>query len=315
VLDAELRDRPAWVVGELYIGGDGLSRGYFGDAERTNERFIIHPRTGERLYRTGDLGRHLPGGNIEFLGRVDTQIKLRGFRVELGEIEAALGQHPAVSACAVVPEGPPRAPSQLVAYVVPRAVDASGGAPDRPLQELCAAAQRELSREPPALGQSEQEDVLAHLAARLPSYMVPAAILPLQALPLSPNGKVDRAALSRRRAAEQPAAGPSRSRAQAEYVAPRTLTESSLAALWEKVLGGGPYGAEDDFLVAGGDSLLGARLISTIDRAFGVTVSMAELYEERSLGALALLIEERVLEQALATQADAGVSTASIGGE
>lgn len=154
VLDAEFNDRPVWVTGELYIGGDGLARGYYNDPTRTNERFFPHPRTGDRLYKTGDLGRFLPDGNIEFLGRADTQMKLRGFRIELGEIEATLAQHPEVAACAVVPEGPAKAPTHLVAYVVPRAVESEQRTSMLLLEELAREVRQKIT--PPAGAMSEE---------------------------------------------------------------------------------------------------------------------------------------------------------------
>src|SRR5262249_55761477 len=150
------------VLGELYIGGIGLAQGYWRDPERTHQSFITHPATGERLYRTGDLGRYFPDGNIEFLGRADTQVKIQGYRIELGEIEAHLGRSPAGQASAVVARGEARGEKRLVAYVV---------------------------------GDAEPAELKAHLAATLPPYMVPAQIVHLHALPLSPNGKVDRRAL------------------------------------------------------------------------------------------------------------------------
>jgi yersiniabactin nonribosomal peptide synthetase len=267
VLDAELRDRPVWVAGELYIGGDGLSRGYFGDAERTNERFIVHPRTGERLYRTGDLGRFLPGGDIEFLGRVDTQIKLRGFRVELGEIEAALGQHPAVSACAVVPEGPPRAPSQLVAYVVPRAGDASGDAPERPLSELCAAVQRELSREPLTLGQSEQATaIISSLISRLVISYTASALLQIGAFgragapwtegDLMGLGVVPRLRKWLRRALDLLTGAGMLALREGAWVAPAPLEPEPVEGLWQELLAT-PHdlGAEIGFLRRSGENM------------------------------------------------------------
>src|SRR5690606_38517389 len=156
---------PVWVTGELYIGGIGLARGYWRDPDKTRERFIRHPVTGERLYRTGDLGRYLPDGSIEFLGRADFQVKIQGFRIELGEIEAQLDRHPRVSACVVTAWGPSRGDKRLVAYVV-------GDGGDVPA-----------------------DDLRAHLAAALPAYMVPSVFVALPALPLTPNGKIDRQAL------------------------------------------------------------------------------------------------------------------------
>jgi amino acid adenylation domain-containing protein len=172
VLDGSLRRRPDLVPGELYIAGDGLAMGYWRDEERTRRSFIHHPRTGERLYRTGDLGRYLPDGNLEFLGREDFQVKIQGFRVELGEIEAALLGHDGVASAVVAAVGPLQGERRLVAYVT-RA--AGGAAQERP-QELARV-------------------VRDHLGARLPSYMVPSQVVVMDALPLTANGKVDRGAL------------------------------------------------------------------------------------------------------------------------
>jgi pyochelin synthetase len=166
VFDEALHPRPFWVPGQLYIGGIGLAKGYWRDEERSRANFIHHPQTGERLYKTGDLGRYLPDGNIEFLGREDFQVKIQGYRVELGEIEAALAEHPGVSAAVVVAKGDRDTPKRLVGYVV-----ADQGA--RPTSA----------------------DLQAFLAQKLPDYMVPASCVFLEALPLTANGKVNRQAL------------------------------------------------------------------------------------------------------------------------
>jgi pyochelin synthetase len=171
VLDPDLRRRPDWVPGALYIGGLGLATGYWRDPDRTAASFIRHPRTGQRLYRTGDLGRYLPDGNLEFLGRDDFQVKIQGFRVELGEIEAALLAHLHVTAAAVVAVGPAAGERRLIAYVVPT----PGG---------CGA-------------DSLAAHLRQHLTQRLPTYMVPGDIVLLDALPLTANGKVDRNTLPR----------------------------------------------------------------------------------------------------------------------
>jgi len=163
VLDPALRRVPDWVPGELHIGGLGVAMGYWRDEDRTAESFIRHPRTGQRLYRTGDLGRYLPDGTLEFLGREDFQVKIHGFRVELGEIEAALLDHDLVTGAVVVAADTGHNGKRLVAYVTP------------------ATAGTEVLR--------------AHLTAKLPAYLVPDHVLPLDSFPLSANGKVDRKAL------------------------------------------------------------------------------------------------------------------------
>ena len=162
VLDDALHPRPAWVPGELYIGGIGLARGYWRDPQRTAESFRPLPETGERVYRTGDLGRYHPDGTIEFLGRVDFQVKVQGYRIELGEIEATLAQHAGVRSAVVVASGDPKGDKRLVAYTV---------------------------------GSASEDELRSFLAEKLPDYMVPRTFISLPALPLSANGKVDRKAL------------------------------------------------------------------------------------------------------------------------
>jgi amino acid adenylation domain-containing protein len=169
VLDEAMRRRPDWVPGDLYISGLGVASGYWRDEEKTRAAFVRHPRTGARLYRTGDLGRYLPDGNIEFLGRRDFQVKIHGFRIELGEIEAAVQSHPEVTASVVVALGEARGEKRLVAYVVPAPAA-------RPAGDLVRS-------------------VRDHVATTLPSHMVPAAVVALETMPLTPNGKVDRKAL------------------------------------------------------------------------------------------------------------------------
>ena len=212
VLDKDLTPVPVGVVGELYIGGAGLARGYLGRPALTAERFIPHPystRPGARLYRTGDLVRYRPDGNLEFLGRGDHQVKVRGFRIELGEIEAALAKHPAVGACVVVAREDTPGEKQLVAYVV------TGGAPE-----------------------AEPRELREYLQERLPSYMVPTAFVQLAALPVTSNGKLDRRAL--------PAPLRDRDLVGDEYVAPRTSVETVLAGIWAEVLGLERVGVHDN---------------------------------------------------------------------
>ena len=166
VLDEVLEPRPLWVPGQLYIGGIGLAKGYWRDEDKSRGNFIHHPRTGERLYKTGDLGRYLPDGNIEFLGREDFQVKIQGYRVELGEIEAALAEHPVVATAAVMAKGDRNGPKRLIGYVV-----AGQGA--RPTSA----------------------HLQSFLAQKLPDYMVPATYVFLDVLPLTANGKLNRQAL------------------------------------------------------------------------------------------------------------------------
>ncbi|WP_437818882.1 amino acid adenylation domain-containing protein [Sorangium sp. So ce1078] len=255
VLNDRLDPCPVHVAGELYIGGAGLARGYWRDPERTAERFIRHPATGERLYRTGDLGRYLPDGSIEFLGRADLQVKVQGFRVELGEIEVALGQHPRVKACAVIAEGPAQGDKRLAAYVV-----AEGGA------EIAA------------------EELRLHLARKLPAYMVPAVYAPLSALPLSANGKVDRRAL--------PAAAQAAQRGRPrERVAPRSELEATLARLWREITERDEVGVHDDFFAdLGGNSFAAVRLLARTTAVLGHAWPLSSLLAEPTIAAQAAAI-------------------------
>ena len=210
VLDDTFEPRPVWTPGPLYIGGAGLAKGYWRDEEQTARSFITHPRTGERLYRTGDLGRYLPDGNIEFLGRKDLQVKIQGYRVELGEIEAALKEHPAVREGVATAIGELRGSKRLVAYVVPH----QGQSP----------AIRELRQ---------------HLQEKLPQYMLPSAFVLLEALPLTPNGKVDRRAL--------PSPDQIPLETEGDFVEPRDALELELTQMWKDLLGIQRVGMRDNF--------------------------------------------------------------------
>ncbi|MDC0714166.1 amino acid adenylation domain-containing protein [Stigmatella sp. ncwal1] len=226
VLDEHFTPRPVWAVGELYIGGVGVARGYWRDSVRTEQRFLDHPELG-RLYRTGDLGRLLPDGHIEFLGREDTQIKLRGHRIELGEIEATLLRHPRVAE-AVATVFTEQGDRRLVAYVIARE---GGEAPT-------------------------EERLREHVAATLPAYMVPTRLTFLESLPLTANGKVDRNRLS--------APVPPRSEASAK---PRTEKEEALSQIWQEVLGAPGVGLEANFFELGGDSILAVQVVARAARA------------------------------------------------
>jgi amino acid adenylation domain-containing protein len=232
VLDGHLQPVPVGVPGELCIGGSGLARGYHNRPELTAEKFIVHPfgrRPGERLYRSGDLVRWLPDGNLEFLGRLDHQVKIRGFRVELGEIEAVIRQNRDVLDVAVVARER-RGESRLAAYVVPR----DGSSPS--IEGL-----RDFARE------------------KVPQFMVPSVFVFLESLPLTPSGKVDRAAL--------PMAGDERSQSAAPYVAPRTRTETLLAGIWAEVLGLDDVGIHDNFFDLGGASITSLRVVAKAEEA------------------------------------------------
>jgi len=260
VLDAGLRPVPVGVPGELYIGGVGLARGYQGRPELTAEKFVPDPFSevpGARLYRTGDRVRWFSDGELDYLGRIDTQVKTRGFRIELGEVESVLAQHPAVhEAVVVIRQDVPGNP-RLVAYVVMGA------------------------------GQSAKaEELRAFLKEKLPEYMVPSAFVHLEAMPLSPNGKVDRKALPQ---PDEAAFG-----LQAHYVEPRTPAEIEVAAIWKQVLGLKQVGAEDDFFLAGGNSLLVTQVASRLRQTFQVALPLPRLFEATTVAALAAAVEEAI---------------------
>ncbi|WP_253267541.1 non-ribosomal peptide synthetase, partial [Streptomyces sp. NL15-2K] len=247
VLDAGLRPVGVGVAGELYLGGHGLARGYFGRAGLTAERFVADPfTTGRRLYRTGDVVRWRPEGRLEFLGRGDDQVKIRGFRIELGEVEAALARCAGVGLATVVAREDQPGVKRLVAYVVPD--DAS----------------------------VEMDAVRTELAQSLPEYMVPSAFVTLDALPLTPNGKVDRRALP----------APVLDSGQ-EYVAPRTPVEETLAGIWAEVLGTDRVGVHDSFFDLGGDSILSIRAASRIRKALSAPLSWRDLFDHPTVAQLA----------------------------
>ena len=256
VLDAELRPAPIGVPGELYIGGAGVARGYHARPELTAERFLPEPfggHAGARMYRTGDRARWRADGTVEFLGRVDHQLKVRGFRVEPGEIESVLARHPGVTQSVVVAREDVPGSARLVAYVVPRH-DAV----------LSMDALRDFARR------------------SLPEHLVPSAMVSLAALPLTPNGKVDRKAL--------PAPEGARDTVR-EYVAPRTETERLLAELWSSLLGVERVGVDDDFFALGGHSLLATRAASRIRESFGVDLPLRELFESATPASLAARLD------------------------
>jgi amino acid adenylation domain-containing protein len=255
ILDENLAPVPVGVPGELYVGGDGVARGYLNRPELTRERFVADPfarEPGGRLYRTGDLVRWLEGGTIAFLGRLDQQVKLRGFRIELGEIEAALGARPEIAASAVIVREDAPGDRRLVAYLV------GSGLPG------------------PA-------ELRAYLKERLPEYMVPAAYVALEALPLTVNGKLDRRALP----------APEASGLERDYVAPRGPVEEALAGIFAEVLKlpTAQVGGHDDFFALGGHSLLATQAVSRVRAAFGVELPLRAIFDAPSPAALAPRIE------------------------
>jgi acyl carrier protein len=266
ILDRHRQPVPIGVPGELYIGGDGLARGYLNRPELTAERFIPHPfrsEPGARLYKTGDLARYLPDGTIEYLGRLDHQVKLRGFRIELEEIETVLGQHPAVHEAVVIVREDTAGDKRLVAYVVPR-----------PGYSLTLGVGRN--------GRPSAEELRGYLEDRLPEYMVPAAFAFLDTLPRTPNQKVDRLALP----------APTRSASNGHHVAPRDELERRLATIWERELNIAPISMTDNFFHLGGHSLLAVRLFSEIEKALGTRLPVATLFTAQTVEQLAALLRQ-----------------------
>ncbi|MFE9256486.1 amino acid adenylation domain-containing protein [Streptomyces sp. NPDC006879] len=252
VLDHRLRPVPVGGLGELYIGGVSLARGYHGRPGLTAQRFVACPdpaRPGERLYRTGDLVRQRPDGTMEFVSRADTQIKIRGFRVEPAEIESTLSLHPEIVESVVVVHEPEPGDKRLVAYVVPRTAPA------------------------PATG-----DLREFLEKELPAYMVPAAFVELEALPLTSNGKIDHAAL--------PTPVAARPAEAAEFVAPVTPVEEQLAGIVAGVIGVDSVGVHDNFFELGGDSILAIQVVAQAQDV-GIRISPLDLFEHPTVALLA----------------------------
>jgi predicted amino acid dehydrogenase/acyl carrier protein len=252
ILDCHMQPVPVGVPGELHIGGAGLARGYLNCPALTAEKFIPNPfssEAGARLYKTGDLARYFPNGNIELLGRNDYQVKVRGFRIELGEIEAALGQHPAVRETVVIAREDHPGDKHLVAYVIP-------------LEPL------------PPTG-----DLRSFLKQKLPEYMIPSAFVELTALPLMPNGKINRNAL--------PAPGEAKSDLEGTLVAHRTALEESLAKSWGEVLKVRQVGTHDNFFELGGHSLKAMELVSKISTALNIDLPVKLLFAYPTISSLA----------------------------
>ncbi|GAB1537591.1 hypothetical protein NUACC21_02360 [Scytonema sp. NUACC21] len=258
VLDSYLQPTPVGVVGELYVGGDGLARGYLHRPELTQERFIDNPFIpGTKLYKTGDLARYLKDGNLEYLGRHDEQIKIRGFRVELGEIATVIAQHSDVQESVVIASDDTQYNQRLIAYVVTKKQD--------------IAAQ-----------------LLPYLQQKLPNYMLPSAFVVLDDLPITPNGKVDKRAL--------PKDDIIRSNTTQSFVASRNFTELSLVKLWENLLNINPIGVTDNFFDLGGHSFLAVRLMAQIRDRFGHNLPLSTLFENPTIETLAQVVNQPVGE-------------------
>lgn len=252
VLNKDLEPAPNGVPGDLYIGGIGLAREYYDDPVRTAESFIVHPKTGERLYRTGDIGRYFEDGCLEFLGRLDGQVKIRGFRIELEEIDANLARCLGIRAASTV-------------------------------AVRCGDDSRLVAVYQPTGEPLPTEDIRAHLAKALSSYMIPAQFIAVDNLPVTANGKVDRKALSAMATALGPDSRPHRP--------PSSATEVRLATLWCQLLGLETLGVDDEFFELGGTSLLAVRLINEITHEFKQTLPLVSLLRHGTIAAQAAMLD------------------------
>lgn len=256
ILSKNLQPLPVGIAGDLYVSGPGLARGYHNRPEITAEKFVDDPfsdKPGARIYKTGDLARYLANGDIEFAGRTDDQVKIRGYRVELEEIDAVLGAHPGVHEVVVMARENASGEKTLVAYLVPA-------------RELVPTA----------------SELRSYLKQKLPHYMVPSAFVLLEAMPKTPNGKVDKRALPAPKAADFAETQ--------EYVAPTSELETKLAAIWENVLDKKPVGIRDNFFELGGHSLLAARLMHRIEQQLGERLPLAALLQAPTIEQLAALL-------------------------
>src|SRR5882724_2509290 len=261
VVDEEMAVVPVGVVGELYIGGRGVGRGYLGRAELTAESFMpdsLSGRAGERLYRSGDLGRYLADGNIEYVGRADEQVKVRGYRIELGEVETVLREHGQVQECVVVAREDEEGEKRLVAYVVEQGEGAGASVSVKEWRE--------------------------YLKQRLPEYMIPSSYVRLEQLPLTVNGKIDRRAL--------PAPDGARPELGVDFVAPRGEVELRVAGVWAEVLGITEVGVEDNFFEMGGHSLQMIRVQGKLQALFDRELPLVRLFEYSTVRRLAKYLNE-----------------------
>jgi hypothetical protein len=249
ILDKYLQPLPEGITGEIYIGGVGLARGYLNRPKLTAEKFIDNPFGEGKLYKTGDLARYLPDGNIAFIGRVDHQVKIRGFRIELGEIESVLRKHPQIAEVVVIAREDRPGDKNLVAYFVEKN------------SSLTSTELRQFLKE------------------KLPDYMIPSAFVSLPALPLNPNGKIDRLAL--------PAPDSFHLDDNLSLIAPRTDTERKLAEIWTEVLGLTQVSVQDNFFDLGGHSLLATQVISRINSSFDLELELP----------LTIIFEKPILEE------------------
>ncbi len=277
ILDEQQREVPGETVGEIYIGGAGVARGYRNRPDLTAERFIADHFSGDggRLYRTGDLGRFLPNGEVAFLGRIDDQIKIRGYRVELNEINAVLNEHPSVRASIVIAREDSPGEKRLVAYVVSRD------------------------------SQRDEESLRQFVRRRLPDYMEPGAVVWMESLPLTANGKVDRAAL--------PAPKFDEGGRERGFIAPRTPVEETLTGIIREVLKIPRVSVDDDFFHLGAHSLLGAQIIARVRDVFGIELKLLDVFDAPNVAELSMRIEKTLTHQLNAmTEAEVEAALAAL---
>ncbi len=294
ILDRRMEPVPIGATGEIYVGGDGLARCYLNRPELTAERFVPDPfgdRPGARLYKSGDLARPTANGEVAYLGRLDYQIKIRGFRVELGEIESRLAEHPGVRHAVVIPWDRGHGDVRLIAYVAP---DPLRGAEVRwrlHLEKEGAAAVEVRDLPSESLWETPDElvqDLRSFLREHLPEHMMPTYIVPLEDLPLTPNGKIDRRAL--------PAVDLARPRADANRLPPRTPLEEGLAAIWRQALEVERFGVKDNFFELGGHSLVLTQVAWRVREAFGVELPLRALFDAPTIEGMARAIAARHVE-------------------
>ena len=260
LLGANMDLLPVGAIGEIYVGGDGVARGYLSNSGLTAARFVADPFStdGARLYKSGDIGRYLPDGNVQYLGRRDAQLKVRGYRIETGEVEAAFRTHEAVADAVVALRQEKELSDQLVAYIVP--------------QQGAAVNMASLR---------------AHVAQRLPGYMMPSRILEISSIPLTRNGKIDWQNLRITASSD----------GSVERCGPGTIQEEILLALFGEILGFEAVGVDDDFFDLGGHSLMVTRLVSRIRVRFGVRVSIRDVFESPTVRQLAKVIEAKLVDE------------------
>jgi acyl-CoA synthetase (AMP-forming)/AMP-acid ligase II len=269
ILDRFFEPVTVKVPGEIFVGGDGLAQGYLNRPDLTAEKFLPDPFSstpGARLYRTGDLARYSADGQIEFLGRLDFQVNIRGYRIELGEIETALSQFPTIEKAVVVLKGDESSEKHLVAYVASKNRDLRTG------------------------------EVLNHLRRRLPEYMIPAAIVVLDHIPLTPNGKVDRRSL--------PEPDLKAARNELVYEPPSNPAQQALSEIWSEVLKVDQVGINDDFIQLGGHSLLATQVIARVRDRFEIDLPVRSVFERPTIKEFAGLVEEVILNEIEAMSPD-----------